>query len=386
MKFFISIFLFCCFYSAQAQKLSLETILIKTEQALSKIKNGYYEYQVDFKYLTSTDTAKTIGKFYFDNKNKAKKNIAKTNDEEGEYQYELFYNPKQGYYSLSPDDKKYWKDTVWQEQEKTEMTFYFKKSRYFAAKVLKDSSFLAVSQLSDTVINNKKCYRIKYSSANDSPFSDIYKIVSIAQKTFIPICWETHAKLDEIDDTQYTKLLVLNSNFNQKKYSKELAFRAIPANYTSSKDSIKPRRFLAVGDTLPIFSYQNLPNQNINLDNLSQEYMLLDFWYIGCYPCIQASTFVDTLATQYINKNLFVVGINTQDTSASKISEFKKKKNISYPNILVDYEAAKLLYIYAYPTFVIVERRSRKVVYEQKGFGEEMKQPLIDFIEKNVVK
>ena len=107
---------------------------------------------------------------------------------------------------------------------------------------------------------------------------------------------------------------------------------------------------------------------------------------LGCFPCILASTFIDTLDKKYTDKNLFVLGVNTQDTSATKISEFKKKKNITYPNILIDKQTAELINIHAYPTMLVIERKTRKVVYVQRGYSEEMKIPFMEFIDKNIAR
>ncbi len=387
MKTLSLFYFFVLCANLSAQRLNLETILIKTEKALSKIQNGYYEYQIDFKYFTDPAIEKTEGKFYFDRTNKAKKIIVKGSDEDGSFEYEQFYNPTQGFYSLSPKDKTYWPDSIWKENKNTEMIFYFKKTNYFGAEVLKDTNFSTVSLLSDTVIGDKKCYRIKYNLPDNEPLSNSYRIISIEQKKFIPLCLESNYVLTQLADNQYSKLTITNFDFNQKKYKKEVAFRPIPADYSNLKDKPAPSvRFIEVGDTLPEFEYKNLTSQNINFDNIKQDYVLLDFWYIGCFPCILASTFIDTLSTQYKDKNLFVLGINTQDTSESKISDFKKKKNISYPNILMGYEEAKLLPVFAYPTMVIIERKTRRVIYVQTGYGEEMKQPMIDFIDKNIAR
>lgn len=384
MKSYILILLLYSFSSAQAQKLSLETILKNTEKSLAKIKNGYYEFEKKIHWLDG-DITIDRGIFVFDRKLQAKKLVFENKDQKTI----LSYNPKQGFHGLTEQRtlgssaETYRKDTVWYEPV-AQLKYYTENTEFTSPLALKSKIFI-VKQLPDTIFNQEPCYQIQYNFIDTKEAQNKFHKILITQNNFLPVQLETYLSDSVFQETQYTRFSILKKGFNHKKYTKEVT-NIIIRETSDMAIKRQPKPEIQIGDTLPDFMFQNLPNYDINFANLTQDYILLDFWYISCAPCVLAAPFVDSLAIQYENKNLFVLGVNPYDTSEVKINEFKKKKNINYPNILIDIKTADLMSIIAYPTAIIIERKTRKVVYIQKGYGEEMKQPLIDFIEKQVVK
>ena len=381
MKLLLIIILCIITQSIFAQKQDAKNILKKSMLKCAKIQNGCYKFQ-SFMISYSKDTTEKEATVTFEKKDaeisalklESKNSINFASDKLGSFQ--LFFGDSSYIFA----DTNVWKGN----SDDLFLAYMQPKKVFFSKDILTDTSY-KISYESEKIINAQKCHYIKFSIpdivVSGQTFSSIHFYYGIDKISLLPIQYET--AITFMGNVQYTRLLVTKSDFNQKKYSKELAdFQ--PQPYFKEKNNIPftQVRALEIGDTLPDFAFQNLPNYNINFANLQQDYILLDFWYTGCFPCILALPFVDSLAKTYENKNLFVLGVNPYDTSASKMSEFKKKKNINYSNILIDIKTADAMRIVGYPTLAIIDRKTRKVLYVQRGYSEEMKQPLIDFIEK----
>ncbi len=382
---FIIFICFCQFAQAQEKCEKAVSILKKSIQKRKKITNGYYEFTYSQKWHSGKDTISNKGSISFYKKAANLEGIKYTDKSN------IKVCNQQGYFNLSLADSSYiFVDTSnWYGQSEALFLDYIKPEKSILQKgILKDTSY-KISYVGKEIIDNKSCHRIEFKVADMEQMGQVFTNIKfyylIDAKSYLPLQYETTITYTEKE--QYTKLALSKTCFNQKNIPKDIEdFQ--PQLYFKEKNNIPftQVRALEIGDTLPDFTFQNLPNYNINFADLKQDYILLDFWYIGCFPCVLALPFVDSLAKTYENKNLFVLGVNPYDTSASKMSEFKKKKNINYSNILIDIKTADAMRIVGYPTLAIIERKTRKVLYVQRGYSEEMKSLLIDFIEKNVVK
>lgn len=137
-------------------------------------------------------------------------------------------------------------------------------------------------------------------------------------------------------------------------------------------------------DTLaPDFRLPDLAGDTLSLGDFRGKLVLLDFFYKGCYPCMQAIPELVRLHEHYYEKGLRIIGLNPYDNSASGIAAFLKKRGVAY-TVLLEAKATALNYrVAAYPTVYLINRDG-KVIESSIGFGPETGEALEKLILENL--
>lgn len=101
--------------------------------------------------------------------------------------------------------------------------------------------------------------------------------------------------------------------------------------------------------------------------------IILDFWFIGCKPCLEAMPKLDQLYKKYQDSGLLVIGINPLDPSKEKIIETTNNLNISYPISQKAYQLIEKYSIRSYP-YLLISDSEGNIVYFQTGYrnGDEL--------------
>jgi thiol-disulfide isomerase/thioredoxin len=153
-------------------------------------------------------------------------------------------------------------------------------------------------------------------------------------------------------------------------------FAALEENYPI--EDYKPmsqeeRQPLAVGTLLPELSGElYLTKQQVSLSDHRGKLLLIDFWYMDCFPCIKAIPHLNKLHHQYAEKGLQVIGIDPFDNNEKdlkRMPNFLEKNTMDYPILFVDRKDVEAFKVFAYPTLYVVNREG-EVVFSQIGFGE----------------
>lgn len=140
------------------------------------------------------------------------------------------------------------------------------------------------------------------------------------------------------------------------------------------------------GTVPPDFELTDINGQRVKLSELKGQVVLLDFWYMSCYPCIQALPHLEELYQAYKAKGVVVLGINSKDTGTArqqKLSSFLSSRNIHYPTLLASQAVDSSYNVKAYPTLYVVGKDG-KVLHAQLGFGESTKESLDLIISKAI--
>lgn len=128
---------------------------------------------------------------------------------------------------------------------------------------------------------------------------------------------------------------------------------------------------VAVGDTVSRFTLPDLDGVSVSPFTQQEGYILFDFWHQKCGPCLMAAPQVDQFLNKYKGKGLRVYGINARDKDPTQLRNFiSQKMNVHYPTLLdSDHRITQRFNIMGFPTFVLVEAHSRKVVAVEQGFS-----------------
>lgn len=123
---------------------------------------------------------------------------------------------------------------------------------------------------------------------------------------------------------------------------------------------------------------------SISLNDYKNKYVLIDFWYRDCFPCIEAISSLNKLRTKYSKNDLVILGLNPYDNKVEdeeKLKDFIEINKMNYPTIFVDFNVTRNYNVRSFPTFYIIDK-SGNIVYSQIGYGEKYEKEIDSILNK----
>ena len=250
---------------------------------------------------------------------------------------------------------------------------------------LKDTSNKVI--LLSEEMGDKDHFVISIKYADDESFTQQQRTVWIRKNDFV-INKITY-KVKYQGDYQYNEWILsdivfdnvtgseLNNSLNS--YSKSyLSVQYIP-------QSEKDFKLIQAGTIAPSFSGINFQSgKEISLKDYERKFIILDFSYMSCMPCIQSIPHLIQIQNEYGNKNLAVLAINSKDIdqkSKKRLPGFISKHSINYPVILTTHKTDSTYNVKAYPTLYMIDKKG-KIIFSQIGFSEKLIDTLKSIINK----
>jgi len=189
------------------------------------------------------------------------------------------------------------------------------------------------------------------------------RVLVLNKYTFLLVRNISTIKIPDFDLTQ-----ILEVNFDYENSGTELPDSIFSPGYYMSL-GYTPRYFNNdQAKQEDIFSISN-ENQKLLLDfpfvsdigdttiirALQGKYILMDFWYSSCLPCLKSMPMLDTLAEKYANSGLLVLGINCIDTDNFSFIDAKlRQKKINFPLLFGPNKILQSLKINTFPTCLLL--------------------------------
>ncbi|MBI1306806.1 MAG: redoxin domain-containing protein [Bacteroidetes bacterium] len=237
-------------------------------------------------------------------------------------------------------------------------------------------------------INGVKCYRIKYSCPMYSTNHDTFNVTNefwIQKKSFIPIQYnEYFEQLSGFYFSEFRNYRLLNYRFNVPNDSIANAIDDISNHLFLSPFDFKRPDLLADSSVAPYWKLPKMmnPKDSVSLDQLKGKVVLLEFFYKGCSPCMQAVPALQALSEKYKDQGLVVIGIDPYDNNDEKnLSDFLQKRGAGYQILLEGKPVAKDYHVYGFPTLYLIDRKGiiRKV---NVGYGGDTEKKVVKYIEE----
>ena len=138
----------------------------------------------------------------------------------------------------------------------------------------------------------------------------------------------------------------------------------------SSDDSVPTKIEIKRGSIAPDFAVTDIDGKNLQLSNFRGKYVLLDFWYTGCGPCIKDTPRLKALSEKFDQDNFEIIGVST-DIRRDKVKNYMQKSHIGWPQILDTIDnnnkVSKMYNIGGYPHYVLIDREG-KVMMTNRSF------------------
>lgn len=154
-------------------------------------------------------------------------------------------------------------------------------------------------------------------------------------------------------------------SFDDRYSDKDFSIESVPEYY--KWDKWKSRlKVLPSGSFAPDWTLPSVTGDSLSLSNLCGQFVLLDFWFIGCGACIQSIPVLNELASSYPENKLKVIGVNCFSKDKNTIREYCTKHEMNFTNVWKGNEISNKYKINAAPIFYLIDSAGR-IAYSQVG-------------------
>mgnify|MGYP003532036616 FL=1 len=187
------------------------------------------------------------------------------------------------------------------------------------------------------------------------------------------------------ENEQYTNWLFKNVSYGHDSVVEKLDI-TFESNFQHVEHFIKDTMY---EEEQNAFDYSLLAGKPYNKDetfklaDIKTNFIILDFWYSSCYPCIKGIPSVNKLYRDYKDKGVAVYGVNMVDEeekSKARLEKFFKNNIMEYPPIMIDPAMTTEIGIRSFPTLLVLDKEY-KIVYMEDGFSEQLYEKVAAFLD-----
>ena len=124
----------------------------------------------------------------------------------------------------------------------------------------------------------------------------------------------------------------------------------------------------AIGAEAPAMAGLNLDGEAVSLEALQGQLVYLDFWYIGCGPCMRAMPHLAGMQEEFGPEGFTVMGVNHHQ-KAKTVKRYLDGRELNVPQMMLDSLPAEYPVV-AYPTWCLVGRDGR-IIDRNIGYSED---------------
>ena len=342
-------------------------ILIKSGETFNNLEGLSIESTLDFKFVDDKDTS-----HYYKNISWVKNpndTILEVNILLADSLYTKFYKhtPDSTYfYRLFHKDSTY--NTDYYIDFRDELMGFYKESLVYREF---NNDTVLKTRLADREVEGNDCFVIHFGELEENQ-SELWERFYIDKNTFLPIRNERYYFWEDYNSFQYYDLKINIKSFNKEEIIHEIESFEIPSHYTlDGYEWVQPIP-LEDGIKAPDFKGLIVGGDSISLSDYKGQFVILDFWYIGCYWCIKAMPFLEKIQEYYGDK-ITVLGINPFDgKDQERLKEFIEFKEITYPTISVDNDMPREVYnVSGYPIFYLINKEG-VIAGHQSGYRDSL--------------
>jgi peroxiredoxin len=115
---------------------------------------------------------------------------------------------------------------------------------------------------------------------------------------------------------------------------------------------------LAPGTTAPNWTLEAANGKKMSLAQMKGKVVLLDFFFIGCWGCMESLKPLNKIYEKYKNQNIIIVSLTERDSKRSLL-EFEKNYHINYPGYVNAAGVVKSYQVQAFPTFYFIDKEGK---------------------------
>lgn len=126
--------------------------------------------------------------------------------------------------------------------------------------------------------------------------------------------------------------------------------------------------------------FLTMDDRQVRMTDYKGSLVLLEFWFLGCPPCIKAIPFLNNLREQHDSGKIAIVSVEFKN-GKEIIEEYlaQKKFDTKYQLLYNGQNAARQLNVKGAPTFILLDEEGR-IVYRALGLSENIKKEIVQNI------
>jgi thiol-disulfide isomerase/thioredoxin len=235
-------------------------------------------------------------------------------------------------------------------------------SEYIRSNFILEEVFLPFISIAPSDISIRDSSEYFIMTRQMSP--DASRDIIIDKKTYLPILTRSKIVEKDMDLTQTAEIVF--SDIEQLDYQTDTSLSI--KHYLSQGFTIKDSKPTETNKDEPpvrlsedqknfLFQYPLVDEKGdtLILNSIHSEYLLLDFWYASCFPCLKALPKVNQLALKYAHEGLVVLGINAFDKGIMQNASNKLRSNgITIPLLFGDRDLTSQLKMNSFPTYLLL--------------------------------
>ena len=228
----------------------------------------------------------------------------------------------------------------------------------------------------DTIIDSKQCDHFSFWA--DQKFLSTHKAFKKRpKKVEIIFCKTDFLPVYYSQEETFFSGKQSYTNFSEARFNQY----ALTTKYPSSRFDIESvDRFydwskmmmqaLGVNKLAPDWKLPSLDDDSLSLSNYRGRYVLLDFWYIGCGPCIKSIPTLNSIHQNYSHKELVVIGVNCLSDNKSKVQAYCSNHKMLYQNVWKGDLISEAYKIKGAPVYYLINPAGY-IVYSQIGHDDQ---------------
>lgn len=363
------------YFSGLAQNDAIQ-FLKKRSTQIKTIKTGAYHITTKMKHLFDTDTLEFTGKGFFEHQELEDTTLYKIQTYETHLNMShLYLGAENNYYIVFHDEKlvEGWMTVPFTQIGTDRSIFKPLAFRNYIEKRVPESDSIWLEI--DTLL---KADVLCFLDRESPPTSEV-KVANDLMKIYfnkngLPFRMTTYIDLVDYGVNEYKdqEIHFLSTNIpllsDMHKIYGERGYRYVDGlEAEKAQDEKRDSAQVQLGAIAPTWQATSYAGQVIDLDKVEAKLILLDFWYKGCFPCVQSIPLLNQLHHKYADKGLAIIGINPYQSDTTEILPFIKSKEMLHPNIYSP-SIPKSYGVFAYPTYIFLDE-NHKVLRVQSGYG-----------------
>ncbi len=118
----------------------------------------------------------------------------------------------------------------------------------------------------------------------------------------------------------------------------------------------------------PEFEFTDINGNIISTENTIGKVVVLNFWFVGCAPCLEEIPALNEIYEKYKENSDVVFASITYDDQ-KKVKRSLKKYNFEYPIVTNAKETCNVFQINGYPTNIVIDRKGKIYFSFTGGFS-----------------
>lgn len=246
-----------------------------------------------------------------------------------------------------------------------------------------DNPNVQINRLKDTIVDNKDCYKLQISlkeswigvwgSLQKTEGHSSEYFITISKKKHLPIQFGyIHSGNNGYSISTYNNIdLSIKHNHQVLSLSKfNDEYLIFENDYFLNHLKVENEEKTKLGQAALDWKLPSINGDSISLSKSNNNLILIEFWFPGCVPCVEAIPELNKIYDKYSTKGLLMYSIEYTKQNKNTISSYISKHKINFPILYGGKKVAENYGVWSAPSFFLIDEKG-KIIYKSVGLKKE---------------